>query len=226
MDAAVRAGDHMIGIRRVDPKRMIVAMNFGDDIGLEGSAAIVRDKHGRAAQPDALIVVGVDSNLAVVGRPVVCVAHLFPGLAAVLRAKDAALFILDDGINDAGIASVYIDADAAGHAFGQAAREASPVGSAVYGFVQAAVRAASVESERSPAPLVCRCVEGSRALRVNRDIGYSSVFVNKEGPGPGLPSIGCLVDTALLVWPPQVANGGDIYDVGITRIDDDPADVL
>src|SRR5215471_5680227 len=168
MDAAVRAGDHMIGIRRVDPKRMIVAMNFGDDIGLEGSAAIVRDKHGRAAQPDALIVIRVDSNLAVVGRPMVCVAHLFPGLAAVLRAKDAAFLILDDGVNDAGIGSVYIDAYAARNAIRQSAGQAGPAGSAVYCLVQAAVGTATVESGGSAAPLVCGCVEGSRALRVNR----------------------------------------------------------
>src|SRR5215472_7740474 len=50
--------------------------------------------------------------------------------------------------------------------------------------------------------------------------------MNEERSGPGVASIDRLVDTALLVWPPQMANGGDIHDVGIVRIDDDAADML
>src|SRR5205807_6734310 len=43
---------------------------------------------------------------------------------------------------------------------------------------------------------------------------------------PGLAAVGRLVQAALLVRAPDVAEGGDIDDVGVGGVDDDAADVL
>src|SRR5215510_4237730 len=205
---------------------MIIAVDFSDDVSLEGLAAIFRDEHRSAAKPDALVVIGVYPDLAVVGGPMVGVAHFLPGEAPVVRAKDSTLFILDDGIDDVWIRSVYIDADSAGDAFREAAGQFGPCSPAIDGLVEAAVGAAAVESVWGTASLVGGRVQGERALRINGDVGYPRVLINEKRSGPVTARIGRLVDSALLVWAPQVTDGSDIYCIGITRVDDHAADVL
>src|SRR5262249_57551691 len=41
-----------------------------------------------------------------------------------------------------------------------------------------------------------------------------------------LPAVGRLVEPALLVRPPEVADRGDVGDVGVGGMNDDPADVV
>ena len=83
MNAAVRSGEHVVRIFRIDPQRVKVAVDAAYDVRCPGLTAIVRDVHGRGRLPDALIVVGIDANLAVVHWTRIDVAHLAPVLAAI-----------------------------------------------------------------------------------------------------------------------------------------------
>src|SRR4030095_6070858 len=118
--------------------------------------------------PHPLVVVRVHHDLAVVGRPRVRVRLLAPGLAAVVRAVDAALLgVLDQRVEDARVARVHGDADAADVALlGQAGGELLPGGAAVDALPQPAAGAAAVVAERRAPALVRRGVDDVRALRV------------------------------------------------------------
>src|SRR4030042_3244783 len=100
----------MVGISRVDPHGMMVAVNLLDDVRPECLAAVVGYIHGRAHHPDPLIVVGGDADLAVIHRPWVGRGHLFPGRTFVFGPKNSALLVLDDGIDDAGIPAIDVEA--------------------------------------------------------------------------------------------------------------------
>src|SRR5262249_30486928 len=175
---------------------------------------------------DALVVIRVYTDLAVVGGPMVGITHLLPSQAPVIRAKDAALFILDDSVDDVRIGSVDINTDSAGDAFRQAGGHPGPGGAAIYGLVEPTVGPAAVESVRRTPPLVGGRVQREGAQRVDRNVGYTRVLVDEKRSGPVAPSIGRLVESALLVWPPQVSEGGNIYSIGIAGVDEHTTDMF
>src|SRR5438067_13913398 len=92
---------------------MKVSVHLLHDVRLQGPAAIVGGVHARAADPDALIVVRIDAHLAVVAAARIGGGHLRPRLAFVVAAEHAAFGVLDDRVDDIGIAAIKIDADAA-----------------------------------------------------------------------------------------------------------------
>src|SRR5215470_18647124 len=105
---------------------MEVAMNFLDAVAGEGFAAIFGKEHLRAENPNAEVVVGIDANLTVVGGAGIGVAHFFPAFALVFAAEHAALFVLDERVNDVGALTEDIETDTpdvsavlVGQAFGQ-----------------------------------------------------------------------------------------------------------
>ena len=61
---------------------------------------------------------------------------------------------------------------------------------------------------------------------IDGDIGDAGVFVDDEGLGPGGAAVGALVDAALFVGTPEIAERRDVHDVGIGGMDDDAADVV
>ena len=61
---------------------------------------------------------------------------------------------------------------------------------------------------------------------IDGDIGDAGVFVDGKGLGPGGAAVGALVDAALFVGSPEIAERGDVDDVGIGGMDDDAADVV
>ena len=89
-DAAVAAGDHVVGVLRVDPQGVAVGVDRRVGLGPEGLAAVARDVQRHAEDVDAPVVVGVDADLAEVERPRAQVVDLDPRLAAVVGAEDAA----------------------------------------------------------------------------------------------------------------------------------------
>src|SRR5262249_21968385 len=72
---------------------------------------------------------------------------------------------------------------------------------------------------------VRRRVEQLRVLRVHRQIDEAGILVDELHLRPGLAAVGGLVDAALLVRRPEVAQRRDVHDVGVLRVDDDAADV-
>src|SRR5205823_8672524 len=100
VNTAIRSCEHVIRVLWIDPHRVKVAVNPANYVRRPGLAAVIRDEHGRGELPDALIVVRIDPDLAVVHRPRIRVAHLAPVLATIFRTKNSAFRILDDRVND------------------------------------------------------------------------------------------------------------------------------
>ena len=225
VNPAVRSGQHMVRIFRIDPKRVKVAVDTPYDVRHPGLAAVVGDVHGRGRLPDALIVVGIDANLAVVHWTRIDVAHLAPMLAAIFGTKHTAFRILDDGVNNVRIAAIDIDADASRRAFRQIDGKFFPGRAAVNGFINRAARAAAIESERCPPSLICRSVKRHRALRIHRHIDHAGVFIDEKHIVPGLAAIRCFVQPALFVRSPQMPDYSYVNNFRVMRIDHDAPDV-
>src|SRR6185369_4510389 len=139
------------------------------------------------------------------------VGHLLPGGALVLRAVDSALpGVLDEGVHDARIAAIDVEADAADLALaGEAARELRPGLAPVRRLPEPAAGAAAVVAERRAPPLVRRRVEGLRALRVHGHVHEAGVLVDELRIDPGLAAVRRAEEAALLVRSPEMAQGGD-----------------
>src|SRR5438552_1956353 len=92
-------------------------MNAGSRKRFKGLSAVTRPAQADASEHDVLVVIGVDSNLAEVHRAERVQAHahgahLCPGLALVLGAKDSACYVLDARVDDRRILSVDVQSDA------------------------------------------------------------------------------------------------------------------
>src|SRR5207249_4961172 len=124
--------------------------------GVEALAAVVAAEERNAQDEDALLVGGIDANLAEIEGPRAQVVQLLPAFAAVVRAENAAgfqiarsparalaghgakvrLVRLIDGVQDLGIFRPHIDADAPSFGFRQPFGQSSPVLAAVGRLVQ------------------------------------------------------------------------------------------
>src|ERR1044071_934454 len=91
-------------------------MDFLNATSGETFAAILGKKHRRSQCPDAQVVVGIDTNLAVIRGARIGVAHLLPGFAFILAAIDAALIVLNERVYDVGILAIDVQPDAPGFA--------------------------------------------------------------------------------------------------------------
>ena len=128
---AIIAQDEVLRVLRIDPERVMIAMDAqivgrahgvvragasGDRVG-EGPSAVRRDEQRRAQDVESLVAGRVDVDLAVVHRARIDVAHLPPGLAAIVRPEGAALGpVLDGGVEHPRIPAPDGEADAADRA--------------------------------------------------------------------------------------------------------------
>jgi hypothetical protein len=126
--AAVGAEEEVVGIGRVDRHRVEVAVRLARAVRAPGAAAVVGDVQAEAQQVDALVVLRIDADLREVERARGAVADALPGLAAVVRAEEAAFAAavvgegaavaaevgLDDGVEDARVLREEVEADAPG----------------------------------------------------------------------------------------------------------------
>src|SRR5205823_12468403 len=103
VDASIAAGNHMIGVAGVDPHRMIIAMDALYEILTKRSTAILGVKHLRAMNPDSLIVIGIDLDLAVIDRARIGVRHSGPRLSFIVAAKQSPRRVLDGRIDNIGV---------------------------------------------------------------------------------------------------------------------------
>ena len=88
-EAAVVADEHVIGVRRIDPDRVMVRVDARGRLRVHRLAAVERLVQVDAAEVDDLGIVRIDPHLAEVHRPRVRVVHLPPGRAGVVRAVEA-----------------------------------------------------------------------------------------------------------------------------------------
>ena len=148
--------------------------------------------------------------------------------AAVVGAEDAALGGFHQGPHALRIGRRNGDADAPEHAVGQAgrARDIGPGVAAVGGFEQAAAGAAAIEVIGIAAHLPEAGVEHARIGGVHGEIDRAGVGAAREDLLPGLAAIGGAVDAAHFVRPPEMAQRGDVDDVGILGMHADGADGL
>src|SRR5262249_30195793 len=80
--------------------------------------------------------------------------------------------------------------------------------------------------EAVAAHAVGRGVERLGVGRVHRQVDEPGVRVDELDEVPGLAAVAGPVHAALRVRPPEVAEGGDVDDVRVPRVDDDAADVV
>ena len=226
VDAAVVPEHHVVRVGRINPHRVVVHVDALDPVGGEGAPAVLGVVHLGSEDPDALVVVGVNADLAVVHRTRVGVAHPLPGEPLVLGTEDAALPVLDDRIDDPRVPPIDVQADASGVSLGQAAAQLRPGVPAVGGAVDSAPRAAAREPVGAPPPLVERRIEGVRALGIHGELDRPGVLVPGEHPVPGLASVAGAIDAAFLVRAPEVAERRDVHRPRVRRMHEDPADVV
>src|SRR5258706_1928983 len=187
MNSSVGTREHVVRIRRVNPQPVIVAVDAGDDVLNPRLATVLGNKHVGRALPNALIVVRIDPDLAVVHRPRIQIAHLLPGLTTVFGTEYSALGVLDDRVDDVRVRAVDVDPYATGvTALWQVFGQLRPRGSAVNCLVESASGTAAVEPPGDTPALVSRGVKCSRALRINCDIDYTSVFIDEQRLRPRL----------------------------------------
>ena len=109
---------------------------------------------------------------------------------------------------------------------GQTRLELGPGGAGVGRFVDPRL-GATVDQGPDMAPaLVGRSVEHIGVARVHQDLVDAGVIGDVQDPFPGRAAVGGLVETAFAAGFPQRSLGCYIDDFGVTRIDDDVADVL
>ena len=226
MDPAVVPEHHVVRVGGIDPQRVVVHVDALHPVGGEGPPAVLGVVHLGSEHPDALVVVGVDADLAVVHRTRIRVAHPLPGEPLVLGTEDAALPVLDDRVDDAGIPAIDVEADPPGVAVGQSATQLHPGIPAVGGAMDPASRAAARKAVGAPPPLVERRVDDVRAFGIHGEFHRAGVLVTVKHPVPGLAPVTGPIDTALVVRAPQVTKRRDVDGSGIGGMHEDPADVV
>src|SRR4030095_14864884 len=119
-------------------------------------------------------------------------------------------------------------ADLAQHARGQAGlgRNLLPRVAAVGAAEQAAARTATGNVPEVALGLPHRGEQQARVVGIHREIDRARDVAAIEDPFPGRAAILGAVDAALAVGPEDVAQHRDIDEVGILRMDADPANEL
>src|SRR5262249_39152104 len=83
--------------------------------------------------------------------------------------------------------------------------------------------ASAVEAARAPQALVGRGVQDVRVARIHDEIRRAREGIYVQTLRPGAPAIDRLEHAALGIPLPEIADRGDIRDIGIGRMEDDAA---
>src|SRR3954469_12208065 len=104
-------------------------------------------------------------------------------------------------------------------------RQLSPVLAAVRRLPQSAASAAGRESPGQSLHAPERRVEHARILRIHRQIDRTSGIVDEEHLLPVATTIAGAEDAAHRIWSRAMTHRGDVGDIRIAWVDDDPRDV-
>src|SRR5581483_12287701 len=97
---------------------------------------------------------------------------------------------LDDGVHEPAVAVEDVEADASRVAAREAVVQLRPRDAAVLAAVDAAARAAAVESPRAALALVHRRIEHIGVLWIHHEVGGTGVLVDEQRPRPRLAAVG------------------------------------
>ena len=224
---AVVALDHPLRVARVDPQVVVVAVRRGDRA--EGAPAVARAHELDVEHVDAVEVLRVGDDVGVVPGALPQAAVLVgapPGAAGVVGAVDAALVRLDRRPHAVRVDRRDRDPDAAPQALGQAlAGEPLPGVAAVHRLPEPAPGPAALETPRRAVDLPGGGVQDARVLGVQAQVHRPGAVVDEQHAFPRLPAVAGAVDTTLVVGAEGVAEGGDVDDVGVARVDAHPPDL-
>ncbi len=229
VDAAVAADDEVIRAFGVDPERVVVDVLVPFADLRERGAGVLGDHQEDVHRVDAPRLLRIGDDLVVVLRAARDVgALLLPALAAVGRAEEAALALgrLDHGVDPVGSRRSHRQADAAELDLGQTRGDLAPAPAAVGGLVDRRLRAAVDQGPDVAPALVGGGVDGVGIVRVEGDVRHAGVVRDREHLRPVGAAVGRLVEAAIAARAPERPLGGDPDDVGVARVDQDPADVL
>ena len=195
----------------------------------ERHAAIDRAHERCVHDVDDVVVdrVGGDVHVVPGAGPQDAVAvHQLPALAPVVAAVQAALtwHCLHDGVQPAGIAGAHVDADLADE-LRQTLGQLLPGVATVRRLEDTARVATGEHIPGLPAVLPHGRVEDPRVAGIHPQVGGAGLGVDCENLIPGLSTIGCPIDTALLVRSPDLPLDRCIGDVGVARMDLDAGDL-
>ncbi len=226
--AAVVPEDHPLGIRGVDPEVVVVAV--GRRYLLEGLTAVDGAKQLDVEAPDRVRVLGIGAEVGVVPGALAEVALLvqaLPGLAAVVGAEDAALLVLHDRPDAAGLGGGGGDPDLALDPLRHPGlvRKVGPGVTAVGGSPEARAGAAAAQLVGASARLPEGSVDDPGVGRVEREIDRTGVLTPGEDEVPGLATVRGAVDAALGVGAVGVAESSDVDEIRVGGVDADLADV-
>src|SRR5207244_1319674 len=144
----------------------------------------------------------------------------------VFGSEHTAIAVLNSRIDDVRILAVEVQTDSARVALRKARCQFPPGAASINSLVNSASRTTTVEAPTAPPPLIgCRKQHFGIGW-IHDDIDRTGVFIDREHLLPVDAAVGCHVNTALRVRTPEMAECGNINDVGILRIDDDPANVI
>src|SRR6185503_12811293 len=135
---------------------------------------------------------------------------------------------VDEEVDTLRRAGRHGDADAPRRPRQAVAGELAPVVAAVGGLPQAAARAVRrrVDVPGWPPRLPERGVDRPRIAGLEGEVDRASVLVRAENLFPVRAAVARAEHAALSVGPVGVAEGGDVDEVGVRRIDEDAADLL
>src|SRR5262249_9525044 len=130
-------------------------------------------------------------------------------------------------VHDVRIAVRDLDVHAALVRLGEAAAfDLAPRVAAVRRLPERGAWPAALQVVRTAHAFPARRVQRIRVARIHRDVDEAGLVAYEFAQLPRLAAVGGLVEAALGIRRPCRADGGDVDDVGIRRVDNDASDVL
>ena len=134
--------------------------------------------------------------------------------------------MFDARVDYARVAAEDVDADATHGPVGEAFGEVSPRPSGISGFPEAAVRPTAIHAPARAPTLIGGRVQRLVIGRIHHECCAARIGSGVEDACPRHTAIGTLVDAALTARLPQIAEGCDVYDIVIDRVNDDARDLF
>ena len=239
IDAAVVGVDHPVGVFRVDPHVVVIAVMDAFH-RLDALATVDGLQQRDLRGVEHVGVRRVNRERGVVPSPLpqdAVVAGQTPVFAAVVGTEQAPLLRFDDRVNPLAITRCHGDADFTPDAGWQAILavgvvrlllerlQTLPTVAAIAGHEQIAAGATAGVFPRLPPRLPETGEENSRVVRVESHIGRAGVLVDEADFRPRRTAVLGTVNPPLRVRPEGVPENRRVADVRVLRIDDNGADL-
>ena len=222
--AAVVAGDQCIGIVRIDPDVVEIAVGAVGDV-TEALAAIVAEDQAQVRLEEFIFVLGIHDQIGKIKRAPdhqIAPVALLPGLAAVVRTEQGAARGFDQSVNHFGIGRSDGNRDASPglgrQTFRRLVVELGPAGSRRRRMRKKALPLGAVgfsPPERKVQPLRRKShkpsVDDLGILGIHGDHGAAGRQVAAlEDLVPGLATVGGLVKAAVFAVAPELAGNAGV----------------